>query len=139
MRRSKLILFAMYFNNICYRFSTDLSPIVRARVYVMEYFNCQCILPLCCTCYTPKIMRLKITKSSVMFKGYLTLWITSRRCILNIYSTNILTEYFKHAAHSPFFSSRCRLFYNAVIGSCNIHILNTECAKILKKIPAPKG
>jgi hypothetical protein len=24
--------------------------------------------------------------------------ITSRRCILNIYSTNILTEYFKHAA-----------------------------------------
>ena len=29
--------------------------------------------------------------------------LTSRRCILNIYSTNILTEYFKHAAHSPFF------------------------------------
>ena len=28
---------------------------------------------------------------------------TSRRCILNIYSTNILTEYFKHAAHSAFF------------------------------------
>ena len=27
----------------------------------------------------------------------------SRRCILNIYSTHILTEYFKHAAHSPFF------------------------------------
>ena len=31
--------------------------------------------------------------------------LTSRRCILNIYSTNILTEYFKHAAHSPFFFS----------------------------------
>ena len=32
------------------------------------------------------------------------------------------------------------LFHNAVFfGSCNIHILNTECAKILKKIPAPKG
>ena len=30
--------------------------------------------------------------------------LTSRNCILNIYSTNILTEYFKHAAHSPFFS-----------------------------------
>ena len=30
------------------------------------------------------------------------------------------------------FSSRCRLFYNAIFsGSCNIHILNTECAKIL--------
>ena len=67
--------------------------------------------------------------------------LTSRRCILNIYSTNILTEYFKHAAHSPFFfSSRFRLFHNAIFfGSCNIHILDTGCAKILKKIPAPKG
>ena len=38
-----------------------------------------------------------------------------------------------------FFSSRCRLFRNATFfGSCNIHILNIGCAKILKKIPAPK-
>ena len=29
--------------------------------------------------------------------------LTSRRCILYIYSTNIHTEYFKHAAQSPFF------------------------------------
>ena len=68
--------------------------------------------------------------------------LTSRRCILNSYSTNILTEYFKHAGHSSFFffSSRCRLFHNAVFfGSCNIHILNTECPKILKKVPASKG
>ena len=28
--------------------------------------------------------------------------LTSRRCILYIYSTNVRTEYFKHAAHSPF-------------------------------------
>ena len=69
-----------------------------------------------------------------------TTQLTSRRCILNIYSTNILTEYFKHAAHSPFFSSRCRLFRNAVFfGSCNIKILNIGCAKILKKIQALKG
>ena len=34
-----------------------------------------------------------------------TTQLTSRCCILNIYSTNILTEYFKHAAHSPFFFS----------------------------------
>ena len=33
-----------------------------------------------------------------------TAQLTSRRFILNIYSTNILTEYFKYAAHSPFFS-----------------------------------
>jgi hypothetical protein len=30
--------------------------------------------------------------------------LTSRRCILYIWSTNIRTEYFKHAAHSLFFS-----------------------------------
>ena len=39
------------------------------------------------------------------------------------FSTNISTEYFKHAAHSPFFSSKCRLFHNATFfGSCIIHI-----------------
>ena len=37
----------------------------------------------------------------------------------------------KHAAQSPFFSSKCRLFHNAIFfGSCIIHILHTECAKI---------
>ena len=68
-----------------------------------------------------------------------TAQLTSRRCILNIYSTNILTEYFKHVAHSPFFS-RSGLFHHATFSvSCNINILNTGCAKILKKIPVPKG
>jgi len=48
-----------------------------------------------------------------------------------IFSTSISNEYFKHAAHSPFFSSKCRLFHNAAFfGSCVIHILHTECAKI---------
>ena len=32
-----------------------------------------------------------------------TALLTSRCCVLYIYSTNIHTEYFKHAAHSPFF------------------------------------
>jgi hypothetical protein len=30
--------------------------------------------------------------------------LTSKCCILYIYSTNIVTEYFKHGIHSPFFS-----------------------------------
>ena len=70
-----------------------------------------------------------------------TAQLTSRRCILNIYSKNILTEYFKHAALLRFFlTSRCRLFHNAIFySSCNIHILSTGCAKILKKISAPNG
>jgi hypothetical protein len=30
--------------------------------------------------------------------------LTSKRCVLYIYSTNVGTEHFKHALHSPFFS-----------------------------------
>ena len=30
--------------------------------------------------------------------------LTSKRCILYIYSTNIGTEYFRHGVYSPFFS-----------------------------------
>ena len=33
-----------------------------------------------------------------------TATLTSKRCILYIYSTNIGTEYFKHDLYSPFFS-----------------------------------
>ena len=58
--------------------------------------------------------------------------LTSERCILYIYSTNISTEYFKHGIYSPFFSSsKCSLFHNCnAFGSCIIHILYTGCAKI---------
>jgi len=61
--------------------------------------------------------------------------LTSKRCILYIYSTNIGTEYSKHCIYSPFFfSSKCSLFRNSnVFGPCIIHILYTGCAKIKKK------
>ena len=69
--------------------------------------------------------------------------LTSKYCILYIYSTNIGTEYFEHGKYCPFFfsSSKWSLFHNSnVFGSCIIHILYTGCAKIKKKIiPAPKG
>ena len=69
--------------------------------------------------------------------------LTSKRCILYIYSTNIGTEYFKHGIYTPFFlslSSKFSLFHNSnVFGSCIIHILYTGCAKLKKIIPAPKG
>jgi hypothetical protein len=67
--------------------------------------------------------------------------LTSKRCILYIYSTNIGTEYFKHALYSPFFFfSKCSLFHNAnVFGSCIIHILYTECAEIKKNNSGAKG
>jgi hypothetical protein len=45
------------------------------------------------------------------------------------FSTNTSTEYFKHAAQSPFFYSKCRLFHNAIFfGSYIIHILHTGFA-----------
>jgi hypothetical protein len=37
--------------------------------------------------------------------------LTSRRCILYIYSINISTEYFKHAAHSPFFPLQNAVYF----------------------------
>ena len=71
----------------------------------------------------------------------------SKRCILYIYSTNIGTEYIKHALYSPFFfSSKYSLFHNSnlfgfsIIIIIIIHILYTGCAEIKKIIiPAPKG
>jgi hypothetical protein len=40
-----------------------------------------------------------------------TATLTSRRCILYIYSTNIRTEYFKRAAHSPFFPLQNAVYF----------------------------
>jgi hypothetical protein len=57
--------------------------------------------------------------------------LTSKRCILYIYSTNIGTEYFKHGIYAPFFPLQNAVFHNSnIFGSCIIHILYTGCAKI---------
>ena len=44
---------------------------------------CVCVRVCACVCHTVPL--------------------ASRCCILHIYSTNTRTEYFKHAAHCPFF------------------------------------
>ena len=51
---------------------------------------------------------------------------------LYIYSTNIRNEYFKHAAHSPFFPLKNAVYFIMLpfFGSCINYILNTGCAKI---------
>jgi len=55
------------------------------------------------------------------------------------FSTNLSTEYFKHAAHSPFFSSKCRLFHNATFFcSCIIHILHTGVLNLNVKLRCQK-
>ena len=69
--------------------------------------------------------------------------LTSKRCMLYIYSTNIGTEYFKHALYSPFFSLQNAVCF--IMLTCLVPALFTfyieECAEIKKKIiiPAPKG
>ena len=42
---------------------------------------------------------------------YRTAPLTSRCCILYIYLTNARTEYFKHAAHSPFFPLQNAVYF----------------------------
>ena len=42
--------------------------------------------------------------------------LTFKRCILHIYSTNIGTEYFKHALYSPFFSLRNAVYFIMLTG-----------------------
>ena len=68
--------------------------------------------------------------------------LTSERCILYIYSTNISTEYFKHALYSPFFFSLQNAVCFIMLTSL-VHVLFTfyiqGVLKLKKIFPAPKG
>ena len=58
--------------------------------------------------------------------------LTSKRCILYIYSTNIDTEYFKHALYSPFFGLQ-----NAVCSimlTCLVPVLFTFYIQVVLKL-----
>jgi hypothetical protein len=68
----------------------------------------------------------------------------SKQPILYIFSTNIHTEYFKHAAHRLFFffslSSKCRLFHNATFfGSVLFTFYIQGVLKFKCQIPVLKG
>jgi hypothetical protein len=99
-------------------------------VNILAYM-CVCV----CVCY--EIKCIPIFNIYLTFKNPASYTKDGRTATLQmlhfiyIFLTNIITEYFKHAAHSPFFSSKCLLFHNATFfGSSIIHILHTECAKI---------
>ena len=49
--------------------------------------------------------------------------LTSKRCILCFYSTNVGTEYFKHALYSPFFSLQNAVCF--IMLTCLVSVLFT--------------
>ena len=67
--------------------------------------------------------------------------LTSKRCILYIYSTNTGTEYFKNGIHSPFFSLQNAVCF--IILTYLVLVLFTfyiqGVLKFKKIIPVPKG
>jgi hypothetical protein len=67
--------------------------------------------------------------------------LTSKRCILYIYSTNIGTEYFKHGIYSTFFplqNALCFIILTYLVSVLLLFYIQ-NVLKLKKIIPAPKG
>ena len=67
--------------------------------------------------------------------------LTSKGCILYIYSTNIGTEYFKHGLYSPFFplqNAVCFIILTYLVPAL-FTFYTQDVLKFKKIIPVPKG
>ena len=67
--------------------------------------------------------------------------LTSKRCILYIYSTNICTEYFKHGIYSPFFPLQNAVYFIIItyLVPVLIKFYIQGVLNLKKIIPALKG
>ena len=89
--------------------------------------------------HTEKVRINRLTPNDP-YRG-LTATLTSKRCILYIYSTNIGTDYFKHALDSPIFSLQnavCFIMLTCLVPVLFIFYIQ-GVLKLKKIIPAPKG
>ena len=68
-----------------------------------------------------------------------TALLTSKRCILYIYSSNVGTEYFKHALYSPFFSLQNAVCFIMLTSLVPVLFYIQDVLKLKEIIPAPKG
>ena len=68
--------------------------------------------------------------------------LTSKRCVLYIYSTNVGTEYLKHALYSPFFplqNAVCFIMLTSLVPVLFTFYIQYVLKLKKKIIPAPKG
>jgi len=90
--------------------------------------------------FVSKIGFLNPLKPNDPYSGH-TAPLTSKRCILYIYSTNIGTKYFKHGIHSPFLSLQnavCFIILTYLVPVLFIFYIQSVL-KLKKIIPAPNG
>ena len=78
---------------------------ISQKIYVLPDDDMQCAIETCRS--SESVLTLSRLMTYIYIHIYIYIYrtasLTSRCSILYIYSTNIRTEYFKHAAHSPFF------------------------------------
>jgi len=91
-------------------------------VYYGEWHGSACTLNLHLNKSQLKPKRINHLTPNGHYMGR-TAQLTSRLCILYIYSTNIRTEYFKHAAFSPFFPLQNAVYFKML--PFLVHVLFT--------------
>jgi hypothetical protein len=140
------VLFSLYVNDIPSRsrhvllalYADDTAIIATSRISTLLVSYLECYLSDFQRWLSEWRIAINLLTPNDPYRG-LTAPLTSRRYILYIYSTNIGTKHFKHAARSPFSSLQ-----NAV---CFIMLpfwflyyshLHTGCAKIKKKSGAKR-